>query len=66
MLYGVERWILYNQDVPAFREKIRQVRHEIHDLDRERPEGRQDLSRRYRDAIDGLNELIDRTENKKN
>jgi sialate O-acetylesterase len=65
MLYGVERWISYNDNVPAFREKVRQLRSEIQRLHREKPERWQDLSRRYGDAIDGLNELIDRTESRR-
>jgi hypothetical protein len=66
MLYGVERWISYRENLPAFREKTQQLRQEIQSLQREKPEGWQDLSRRYRDAIDGLNELIERTESTKN
>jgi len=66
MLYGVERWISYYENVPAFRKKIQQLRYEIESLSREEPTGWQDLSRRYQDAIDGLNELIDRTEKRKN
>jgi sialate O-acetylesterase len=58
MLYGVERWISYTENVPAFREKIRQLENEIQRLKHEKPAGWQDLTRRYQDAIEGLKQLI--------
>lgn len=65
MLYGVERWIAEKQNVPAFRQKVAELRTEIRRLEHRKPEGWADLVHRYEDAIDGLGELIGRSENVK-
>ena len=62
MLYGVEHWTSYKENIPAFRKKIMELRSEIKNLKRAKPEGWRDLSRRYEDAINGLNEWISRAE----
>jgi len=58
MLYGVERWISYKENVPAFRKGIERLQTEIKRLKTERPVGWQDLSRRYADAVEGLEVFI--------
>ncbi|MHC4505757.1 MAG: hypothetical protein ACYTFI_20830, partial [Planctomycetota bacterium] len=62
MLYGVERWIAFEENLPAFRGKVDELRTEIGRLRRERPEGWEDLSRRYEDAVGGLADLIEKSE----
>lgn len=65
MLYGVERWIALKANIPIFRKKSAEVRSEIERLRRDRPEGWEDLSRRYEDATDGLRDLIEKSEKAK-
>jgi sialate O-acetylesterase len=65
MLYGVERWIAYGKNVPAFRAKIDELTAETDRLKQEKPEGWKDLAARYADAIEGLRAVIDRAEKEK-
>ena len=58
MLYGVERWIASADNIPVFRKKIDDLKTEIERLRRDRPDRWQDRSRRYQDAIEGLQELL--------
>ena len=62
MLYGVERWIAKRGNVPVFRRKISELRAEMDRLRRDRPDGWEDLSRRYEDAVDGLGELVKKSD----
>lgn len=62
MLYGVERWITRTENVPAFRGKVRELTSEIGRLRRSRPAGWTDRSRRYADAIAGLEDLIEQSQ----
>ena len=65
MLYGVERWITLKANIPAFRNKMDELKTEIERLRRDRPEDWEELSRRYEDAIDGLRNLIEKSEKAK-
>ena len=60
MLYGVERWIGRPENVPAFRGEIKRLKAEVARLRHDEPEGWADRSRRYEDAIKGLNVMIER------
>ncbi|MBL7134625.1 MAG: HEAT repeat domain-containing protein [Phycisphaerae bacterium] len=62
MLYGVERWITYRKNIPAFRAKVDELTAEIKRLQKDKPDKWQDLSARYGDAVEGLKALIDRAE----
>ncbi len=62
MLYGVERWITYKKNIPAFRAKVDELTAEIARLKRDKPDGWQDLASRYADAVEGLKALIDKAE----
>jgi len=62
MLYGVERWIAREENIPAFRRKIDELKTEIKRLQRDRPEHWLDRSRRYQDAVKGLDELLKKSE----
>ena len=62
MLYGVERWISRKENIPAFRGKAKELTSEIERLRREKPAGWADLSRRYEDAIVGLEVLIQQSQ----
>jgi hypothetical protein len=60
MLYGINQWVAYPENVPAFRAKVDELTAEIKRLEKDKPEGWQDLVGRYSDAIDGLKKMIDR------
>lgn len=65
MLYGVERWIALKSNIPLFRKKSHELKSEIERLRRDRPDGWEDLSRRYEDAIEGLSGLVEKAEQAK-
>jgi len=65
MLYGVERWIAYRANAPAFRKKVEALNAEIERLRRGKPEGWADLCGRYADAVEGLKALIEKAETAK-
>jgi len=65
MLYGVERWITYKKNIPAFRAKVDELTVDIGRLKRDKPDRWKDLTARYADAVEGLNALIDKAEKQK-
>jgi hypothetical protein len=63
-LYTTWHWFPYENHLPTLRGELKHLRQEIERLKREKPPGWQDLSRRYADAIVGLQEVIDEAEAK--
>jgi hypothetical protein len=56
------KWVMYKQNVPAFRAKVDELTAEIDRLKRDKPEGWKDLTARHADDIEGLKAMIDRAE----
>jgi len=61
-LYGVWRWITVKDHIPAIRREIGRLQGEIQRLSDEKPDGWENLSRRYADAIEGFQAVIDKAQ----
>jgi len=65
MLYGVEFWIRDPKCIPVIREKVRELQQRIEQLEKERPPMWRDLEGRYAAAIEGLQALARRIEERR-